>query len=459
MFSGRIVRRDWMIFAALVLCGSGVHRLAAEEETPKPDAEAVRALVGEFKDKDSRQLMSFSYEYGSRLDAEAEKSVPAAEALLKARADVVTDAGFVKMLEELAKAKKRVVAARLLLQYMRAWHVAKGMSEHPRVVAGQLVIQDTKLDPALVLAQMMILEDGFFVGELGDMKRPVCFRAHGYQDLDVPMEGREGDVILVGKVTMKPLAKADQAMLKGKVVLEGPPLPEGKTVELKLNAAFGTPNTPHGGYSPRPRWPELVTVTVDKNGEFTAKGLNPSGYDLFLSAEGFTNLHQRITLEKRKELDVGELKLRTTNLGYFISAPLPKAGPLAWEEDFEAALKKAGEQKKPIMVMMTATWCGPCRLLEEQTLSDPWMRHFLASFIVVKAYEVKEVEERYGLQGYPTLVFTDSAGKSAFKTVGYKPTVPFAAEVAKAMKALSMKLPPELEKLIEKKIVVLDQAG
>src|SRR5207253_280925 len=83
-------------------------------------------------------------------------------------------------------------------------------------------------------------------------------------------------------------------------------------------------------------------------------------------------------------------------------------------------------------VMMTATWCGWCKVLEKETLSDPWVRHFLSGFVLVKAYEDRAVEQKYGLSGYPTLVFTDSAGKSVHKTVGHQAQLPFSRECARA---------------------------
>jgi thiol:disulfide interchange protein len=103
---------------------------------------------------------------------------------------------------------------------------------------------------------------------------------------------------------------------------------------------------------------------------------------------------------------------------------------------------------------MTATWCGPCKALEKETLNNPWTRHFLSGFVIVKAYEDKEVETKYGLNGYPTLVFTDSNGKEAFRSVGYRATMPFAAECAQAFQKLDQKLPPELQTLVDRKVLV-----
>ena len=129
-------------------------------------------------------------------------------------------------------------------------------------------------------------------------------------------------------------------------------------------------------------------------------------------------------LKPGQERDAGTIRLRCEDLGFYIGKPAPKAAELAWEKDFPTALEKARSTRKPLMVMMTATWCGPCKHLESQTLSDPWIRHFLSGFVVVKAYEDRKVEETYGLQGYPTLVFTDSNGRAAYTSVGYNRRCP-----------------------------------
>jgi hypothetical protein len=95
-------------------------------------------------------------------------------------------------------------------------------------------------------------------------------------------------------------------------------------------------------------------------------------------------------------------------------------------------------------------WCGPRKKLGSETLSDPWIRHFLSKFVVVKAYEDREVEQMYGLNGYPTLEYGDSSGEQVHKTVGYQPTHSFATQCAKAIQGLDVELPTELQVLIEK---------
>ena len=279
----------------------------------------------------------------------------------------------------------------------------------------------------MVMAQMPIFEDGYFVGEIGKLDRPISFRSHGYKDLDVQLKDKDGDVVYVGQVKLKPLDKADQASLKGRVVLDGNSSAQSAVVTLSV--AMGPINTPHNGYSGRMRWPEGLKVPVSETGEFQIDGLNPSEYNVIATADGHVDLYKKFTLVAGQQLETETLRLFNSDLGFYIGKPAPPTEELAWEPDYKTALKRAETEKKPLLVMMTATWCGPCQLLEKQTLNDAWIRHFLSSFVVVKAYEDREVEQKYGLRGYPTLVFIDSSGKSVHTCVGYMPafTLPVTA--------------------------------
>jgi hypothetical protein len=95
-------------------------------------------------------------------------------------------------------------------------------------------------------------------------------------------------------------------------------------------------------------------------------------------------------------------------------------------------------------------------MLERDALSNVWIRRFMEPFVVVQAYEEAPVEEKYGLRGYPTLVFCDSAGEAAYKFVGYRPAIDFAAELIKGFKAVDAELPPQLQALIDKEVVTVE---
>jgi thiol-disulfide isomerase/thioredoxin len=401
----------------------------AGEGTRKPIHEAVGAIERKLNDKAT---------------AEA-----AAKALLDRRNEFQLDPVLEKRLSSMIAENKSVVAAQIMLRCVQSKLTINTLSKGS-VVIGRVTTEDGKLDPEWVLAQMPILDGGYFAGEVGSMKKPLRFRAAGYEDLEVPLGGMAVAVYDVGTVTLKPTPPEKMASVKGKVALD---LADRGPATVTISLMVPPANTPHGGYSPRRRWPEPTTVKLEKDGSFRATGLTPSEYYLQVHAKVHANVMKRVKLEPGKERDEGTLKLRTTDLAHYIGKPAPNVGELPWEKDYKSAMKRAAEENKPVMVMMTATWCGPCKMLEKETLNNPWVKHFLSGVVIVQAFEDKEVEKKYGLNGYPTLVFVDSTGKEVHRTAGYKQSIPFLAECVKAFNKLSIKLPEELQLLVDKKVV------
>jgi thioredoxin-related protein len=424
----------------------------AQDRESKETSESVQSLLKTMAGSDRTASYKAGSELAERLHGGGPGAQATAHSLLERKAEFVSEPSVAKLLDELAGQGKPVLAAELLLRIAGARQTIRNF-KRGHVVVGRLVVEDGKQDPEMVMAQMPILAEGYFAGEVGDLARPSTFRSHGYQNLDVPLEGKTGDPVYLGTVTLKPLPKEEAASLKGKVILDVPRDPEPATV--KLSIFVGPVNTPHNGYSPRRRWPEPIEIPVSKAGEFTATGLSPARYYFSVAANGHVDSSRFLTFKPGQQLDAGTINLRSTDLGFYIGKPAPKVKELAWEKDFPTARKKAEAEKRPLLVMMTATWCGPCKLLEKETLSDPWIRHFLSEFVLVKASEDKEVEEQYGQQGYPTLVFTDSSGKAASKTVGYQPPLSFSGECVKAFQKLGLQLPADLQSLVDKKVISL----
>ena len=420
----------------------------AQTEKPKSSADLFDLVVNA---NDRNAFYSASSELSQRIEKGGTEGEAAAQVLLSHRKEITPEPNVGKIVDELVSQKKSPLAAQFLLEIAKAKNTVSSFKKG-HVAVGRVVVADGKLEPELVLAQMEILPEGYFAGEVGDLQRPLGFRAEGYANVDVPLKGKTGDVVYLGTVTMSPLAADQAASLKGTIKLDDPKAGAG-TTSLQLSLSVPKPNTPHNGYSPRRRWPQPIKVAVSESGEFKTGGLTPSGYTMIIEAKGHTRAFQQVGLSSGQEKDAGAISLKATDLVFYIGKSAPKTGTLAWEKDFQSALKKAQAENKPVMVMMTATWCGPCKMLEKETLNDPWIRHFLSNFVIVQAFEDKDVEKTYGLNGYPTLVFTDSKGKEACRTVGHQGVVPFAGVCAKAHAKLELKLPSELQHLVDQKVV------
>ena len=56
----------------------------------------------------------------------------------------------------------------------------------------------------------------------------------------------------------------------------------------------------------------------------------------------------------------------------FVNAGAPSSG-VNWSSDLHTARDEAVRTRKPILIVFGAEWCGFCKKLEKETLSDPSM--------------------------------------------------------------------------------------
>lgn len=115
------------------------------------------------------------------------------------------------------------------------------------------------------------------------------------------------------------------------------------------------------------------------------------------------------------------------------------AGGEGWTSDFEAAKKQAAEEKKDLLIDFTGSdWCGWCIKLKEEVFSQAAFataapKDFVLVEIDFPQDESKQDDatrernkalgEKYGVQGYPTIILTDATGRPYAQT-GYKPGGP-----------------------------------
>jgi len=120
---------------------------------------------------------------------------------------------------------------------------------------------------------------------------------------------------------------------------------------------------------------------------------------------------------------------------------------ILWEQSYSTAKKTAERTHKPLMVVMSAQWCGPCKDLDKNTFTDPLIIEILKPFVVVKTNEDKVAENELGLNGYPTIVFLDANQKAVHRTLGYYSPGLFFKEVMRAYELCGLEIPEAWKEL------------
>jgi len=103
-----------------------------------------------------------------------------------------------------------------------------------------------------------------------------------------------------------------------------------------------------------------------------------------------------------------------------------------WLDSFDDALKQAGSEKKLVLVDFTATWCGWCTKLKEEVFEKDEFKQYVADKFVLVAIDAdknRELVDKYGVNGFPTIMVLDEAGKEVHKIVGFKPLEGFIEEL------------------------------
>jgi YHS domain-containing protein/thioredoxin-related protein len=96
---------------------------------------------------------------------------------------------------------------------------------------------------------------------------------------------------------------------------------------------------------------------------------------------------------------------------------------LAWRKNYTQACEESGRRKRPILVKITATWCGPCRQMQQLTFADERLRRRLRKdFVLLEldADENPDLISGFHVEAYPTTLVVSPELKVVSRMTGFK---------------------------------------
>ncbi len=107
------------------------------------------------------------------------------------------------------------------------------------------------------------------------------------------------------------------------------------------------------------------------------------------------------------------------------------ANAIIWQSDALKTIERAKREGKPVMIDFWSENCPACEEMEQKVFSDEAVIGESRRFLTVRVdstrprRDVLDLNKRYEIFGFPTVVFLDSSGKVSPKVVGFRKTKDF----------------------------------
>jgi thioredoxin:protein disulfide reductase len=139
--------------------------------------------------------------------------------------------------------------------------------------------------------------------------------------------------------------------------------------------------------------------------------------------------------------------LRAAGVGAAVAAvwlALPKKveAEIEWQPYSEAAVAAAQREGKGVIIDAYATWCIPCKELDQITFTDADVRREAGRFVTLKldltsppaGSDAARAKDKFGIRGVPTVLFIDGTGREReeFRLEGFEKPPLFLGRMEKA---------------------------
>lgn len=106
-----------------------------------------------------------------------------------------------------------------------------------------------------------------------------------------------------------------------------------------------------------------------------------------------------------------------------------------WSHDFEATMARAKREGRPVVLHFSAVWCGPCRMMEAQTLHRPEVAQMLdvSLGVLIDSDDRGDLKHRYGIRSIPADIVVDPSGRAIQRRTGFASAAKYVGELRTAI--------------------------
>jgi len=123
-----------------------------------------------------------------------------------------------------------------------------------------------------------------------------------------------------------------------------------------------------------------------------------------------------------------------------LAGSFPKGSP-EFHTDYKTAEKAAKAEGKPMLVVFSATWCGPCQANKKgvypSTSVKPFHDDFVWVYLDVDQKKNGPLAQKFGVNGIPHIEFVKAGGKTIDQAVGGTSPRSFAKKLKSVLKKAS----------------------